>query len=94
VQELHGEDPTYESVGQLSYLESALLETLRLHPSVASDSKDALKDDTLPDGTFVPAGVTIAYNPYSFGRSSRIWGKDVLQFKVWMDELDTGLKGP
>ncbi len=77
-----GEEPNYESVSQLSYLEAALLETLRLHPSVPSDSKDAVKDDTLPDGTFVPAGITVAYNPYSYGRSSRIWGNDALQFKV------------
>ncbi len=54
---------------------------MRLHPSVPVDIKFAVSDDTLPDGTFIPAGSTVCYAPYALNRSSEIWGSDVLEFK-------------
>ena len=54
---------------------------LRLHPSVPVDIKFAVKDDTLPDGTFIPKGSTVIYSPYAMGRSKEIWGADALEFK-------------
>jgi len=65
----------------MPFLEACIMETLRLYPSVPLDSKNALEDDTLPDGTFVPAGVECAYSPYCFGRSVDIWGADAGEFK-------------
>lgn len=54
-----------------------------------------MNDDILPDGTHIKAGSIINYNPYSFGRSKRLWGDDCDEFKVdrWIDNTTrTGLK--
>ncbi|CAH9123738.1 unnamed protein product [Cuscuta epithymum] len=71
----------FEEVDRLVYLKAALSETLRLYPSVPEDSKHAVVDDVLPDGTFVPAGSSITYSIYSAGRLESTWGDDCLEFK-------------
>ncbi|PIA49329.1 hypothetical protein AQUCO_01300279v1 [Aquilegia coerulea] len=71
----------FEEVDRLNYLKAALSETLRLYPSVPEDSKHVVKDDVLPDGTFVPAGSAITYSIYSTGRMKSTWGEDCLEFK-------------
>ncbi|KAL2544206.1 Cytochrome [Forsythia ovata] len=71
----------FEEVDRLTYLKAALSETLRLYPSVPEDSKHVIANDTLPDGTFVPAGSNITYSIYSTGRMKFIWGDDCLDFK-------------
>jgi cytochrome P450 len=65
----------------MSYTEAALLESLRLHPPVPVDDREALADDRLPDGTFLPKGTLVAFNPYCYGRAEALWGADVLDFK-------------
>lgn len=76
----------FEEVDELVYLKAALTETLRLYPSVPEDSKYVVKDDTLPDGTFVPGGSSITYAIYAVGRMESVWGPDCLEFKPerWM----------
>ncbi|KAM7257591.1 hypothetical protein ACFE04_013332 [Oxalis oulophora] len=71
----------FEEVDRLIYLKAALSETLRLYPSVPQDSKQAVDDDVLPSGTFVPAGTAVTYSIYSVGRMKFIWGEDCLEFK-------------
>ncbi|VFQ75659.1 unnamed protein product [Cuscuta campestris] len=71
----------FEEVDQLVYLKAALSETLRLYPSVPEDSKHAVADDVLPDGTFVPAGSAVTYSIYSAGRMGYAWGDDCLVFR-------------
>lgn len=73
--------PTYEDIPRLPYLNAVLSEVLRLYPSVPVDSKLALADDTLPDGTFVPKGATVGYDIYSMGRDKSIWGQDAEEFR-------------
>lgn len=63
------------------YLESVFHESQRLHPSVPSDSKIALKDMTLPSGLKIKEKWLIGFHPYVFGRNKHIWGDDVLDFK-------------
>ncbi len=41
----------------------------------------ALHDDTLPDGTFVPAGAAVQFVPYSMGRCKELWGDDAEIFR-------------
>lgn len=60
------------------YLERVIYEVLRLHPPVPSDSKRAVKDDVLPDGTRIPRGTTVTYRPYVFGRSPLLWEEPLL----------------
>ncbi|KAL5727399.1 hypothetical protein ACHQM5_000604 [Ranunculus cassubicifolius] len=81
----------FEEVDRLNYLKAALSETLRLYPSVPEDSKHVIKDDVLPDGTFVPAGSNITYSIYSTGRMKSTWGEDCLEFKPerWLSADET-----
>ncbi|XP_020113703.1 cytochrome P450 86A1-like [Ananas comosus] len=71
----------FDELERLVYLKAALAETLRLYPSVPQDSKYAVADDVLPDGTRVPAGSAITYSIYSVGRMEGIWGKDCMEFR-------------
>mmetsp|Transcript_43301 Transcript_43301/g.92688 ORF Transcript_43301/g.92688 Transcript_43301/m.92688 type:complete len:501 (-) Transcript_43301:215-1717(-) len=80
-EELGISDMTYEAAGRLKYLQNVVNEGLRLYPSVPSDTKVCLNDDTLPDGTWIPKGTVIEYNPYSMGRSTELWGEDAEEFK-------------
>ena len=56
-----------------SLVQAFLHETLRLHPSVPSDSKQAQCNDRLPDGTHVSKGSIVRYSPYLYGRSTTLW---------------------
>jgi len=82
-----GQPLTYEKISSLEYLGAVISESLRLYPSVPIDVKTAAGDDTLPDGSFVPRGTTIAYSAFGMGRSTKIWGEDAEQFKPdrWLD---------
>merc|ERR1712203_964768 len=62
--------PTFKqlSASEMPYLHGVLYETFRLYPPVPYDGKVADRDDVLPDGTRVPAGVELAFMPYSMGR--------------------------
>jgi len=50
------------------FLMNFINETLRLHPPIPSDSKMVVNDDTLPDGTHLPAKSIIIYRAYAHGR--------------------------
>lgn len=64
----------YETVNRgLRYTQAVLHETLRLYPSVPKELKQTVRDDTLPDGTFLPAGSFIAYLPWVMGRLESNW---------------------
>ncbi|VVA38065.1 PREDICTED: cytochrome P450 [Prunus dulcis] len=71
----------FEEIDRLIYLKAALSESLRLYPSVPEDSKHAVRDDILPDGTFVPAGSSVTYSIYATGRMKSTWGDDCLEFR-------------
>ncbi|CAI0544384.1 unnamed protein product [Linum tenue] len=79
---------------EMHYLTSAVYETLRLFPPVQFDSKFALNDDVLPDGTIVRKGDRVTYHPYAMGRMESIWGPDRLEFRPerWLN--DDGLFVP
>ncbi|GAB9466703.1 Cytochrome p450 [Globisporangium polare] len=47
-----------ETVLQLPYLEAAIRESLRLNPSTAVNSRVAVRDTMLYDGTFIKKGTT------------------------------------
>lgn len=76
-----GEDYSFEAIQKLTYTHAVVMETLRLHPPVPDDFKFALRDDTLPDGTRVPAGSLMMYSPYTINHSEPVWGSDASEFK-------------
>ncbi|XP_041006812.1 cytochrome P450 94B3-like [Juglans microcarpa x Juglans regia] len=93
-----GGDPEmldYESLKELRLLKACLCESMRLYPPVAWDSKHAMVNDLLPDGTPVNAGDRLTYFPYGMGRMEALWGKDRLEFKPdrWFLELDKERSG-
>ncbi|KAF8035532.1 hypothetical protein BT93_C1533 [Corymbia citriodora subsp. variegata] len=71
----------YESLKELKLLNACLLESMRLYPPVAWDSKHAVEDDVLPDGTIVKSGDRVTYFPYGMGRMEELWGKDWFEFR-------------
>ncbi|KAF6149402.1 hypothetical protein GIB67_016940 [Kingdonia uniflora] len=75
-------DDTYDldELREMHYLHASISEAMRLYPPVAVDSKCCLKDDVMPDGTFVGKGWTVSYNTYAMGRMENIWGKDCKEF--------------
>lgn len=78
----------YDEVKNMMYTHASLCESMRFYPPVPMDSKEAVKDDVLPDGTFVKKGTRVTYHPYAMGRSEEIWGEDWAEFKPerWLNK--------
>ena len=72
---------SFGQLKKLHYLTAAIHESLRLFPPVPLDTKEAVRDDVLPDGTVVVKGDRITYNVYAMGRMESIWGPDCREFK-------------
>eukprot|EP00850_Spirogloea_muscicola_P023012 SM000323S12624 [mRNA] locus=s323:36642:38991:- [translate_table: standard] len=79
----HGSGPlfSFEELKQMHYLHAALSESMRLYPPVPIDSKDASRDNHLPDGTFIPKTCRVSYSIYGMGRMESIWGDDAARFR-------------
>jgi cytochrome P450 len=78
---------TFGEVKSMKYLEAVVYEAVRLYPALPFNVKNAVEDDYLPDGTFVPAGVDIVYSPWFMGRNGALWGEDPLDFRPerWLE---------
>ncbi|KAF1327743.1 Cytochrome p450 86a2, partial [Globisporangium splendens] len=78
---------TYDNLKSLKYLDAVAMETLRVYPTLPFNTKIAAKDDHLPDGTFIPAGIHIMYSPWYMNRHSPLWGDDPLVFRAerWLE---------
>ncbi|XP_027062057.2 cytochrome P450 94A2-like [Coffea arabica] len=81
------ESPLYDEVKDMTYTHASLCETMRLYPPVPSDTKEAAKDDVLPDGTVVRKGTRVTYHPYAMGRVEAEWGSDWGSFRPerWLE---------
>ncbi|XP_014494957.1 cytochrome P450 94A1-like [Vigna radiata var. radiata] len=86
------EAPVYDEVKHMVYTHAALCESMRLYPPVPMDSKEAVEDDVLPDGTVVKKGTLVTYHVYAMGRLESIWGEDWAEFKPerWLEKLESG----
>ncbi|KAL6580031.1 hypothetical protein OROMI_008055 [Orobanche minor] len=78
----------YDEVKDMVYTHASLCESMRLYPPVLVDTKAALKDDVLPDGTVVKKGMRVSYHPYAMGRVEKVWGKDWGEFRParWLEK--------
>lgn len=74
-------DFSYDELKKLNYLHAALSESLRLFPPVPINSRLAVADDILPDGTYVGKGWFADYSAYAMGRMEKLWGPDCREFK-------------
>ncbi|KAL8529625.1 hypothetical protein ACS0TY_006888 [Phlomoides rotata] len=84
----------YDEVKDMVYTHASLCETMRLYPPVPMDTKAALSDDVLPDGTSVKKGTRVSYHPYAMGRVEMVWGEDWAEFRPsrWLKRAEVGEK--
>lgn len=83
-----GEAYNFDELREMQYLHAAISESMRLYPPVPIDTRSCLKDEILPDGTFIGKDWFISYQTYSMGRMENLWGKDCCEYKPerWFDE--------
>ncbi|KAI0454215.1 cytochrome P450 52E2 [Xylaria acuta] len=90
-----GEDPTWERLRGMRYLNWVLKEALRLNPPVAANMREAVRDTVLPRGggpdgkspVFVRKGTNVRYVPWVMHRRRDIFGDDADEFRPerWED---------
>ena len=80
--------PSLEDLKSMKYLRACINESLRLHPPIPRNSREALRDTTLPmgggpDGTapiLVPRGTQVGYQVFSMHRREDVYGEDADEF--------------
>lgn len=83
--------PIMDDLPQLTYLEAAMRENLRLNPALGIGSRQANADTVLSDGTPIGKETRVVLCTYALSRSKDAWGEDALEFKPerWIDS-ETG----
>ncbi|KAH8923935.1 cytochrome P450 [Atractiella rhizophila] len=78
----NGDDTVdYDSFKSFHRVQAVWYETLRLHPPVPKNIKIALKDDQLPNGPKIEAGMLVRWGDWEMGRDTEIWGEDASSFR-------------
>jgi cytochrome P450 len=80
--------PTLEDLRSMRYLRACINESLRLHPPIPRNSREALRHTTLPvgggvDGTApisIPKGAQVGYQVFSMHRRKDVYGEDADEF--------------
>ncbi|KAK1758477.1 cytochrome P450 [Echria macrotheca] len=83
------EDPSWEQLRQMKYLNNVVREALRLFPPVATNGRTSNKETILPRGggpdgnlpILVPKGTPIRYSSYCMHRRKDIYGPDAEEFR-------------
>lgn len=83
-----GEPFTFDQLRDMQYLQAAISESMRLYPPVPVDTKICLRDDVMPDGTFVGKDWFVTYHTYAMGRMEKIWGQNYDEYvpERWLDD--------
>jgi cytochrome P450 len=83
-----GESLSLDDLRSMKYLRGCINESLRLHPPIPRNSREALRDTTLPTGggpdrtepIFVPQGTQVGYQIFSMHRRKDVYGEDADEF--------------
>ncbi|KAJ6570189.1 cytochrome P450 [Mycena vulgaris] len=88
------ENPTYEELNALPYLENVVRETMRVHSPLAFVTRMTMRDDVLPlgkpyidnegkmhDSLLIPKGQIMHIPILAVNTDKGIWGKDAEEFK-------------
>ena len=100
---LNGSFPSFEELKELKFLRAVLNESLRLHPVVPENGRQAERDTTLPLGggedgkapVVVRKGQLVAYSLWTMHRRKDLFGEDAEVFRPerWLDgEEGKGLR--
>ncbi|KAK7223416.1 hypothetical protein V2G26_011419 [Clonostachys chloroleuca] len=81
--------PDFSQLRELQYLRWCINESLRLHPVIPSNAREAAKDTVLPVGggpdagspLFVRRGTIVLYHVNSMHRDPAVYGNDVEEFR-------------
>lgn len=84
-------DPALFTPSTLPYTHAVFTESLRLHPPIPFEIKQAQSATTLPDGTFLPPASVVVWCPWAMNRSRAIWGPDADTFRPerWLFNHDS-----
>ncbi|EMF08099.1 cytochrome P450 [Sphaerulina musiva SO2202] len=90
-----GQKPTFEQLKSLKYLRAILNESLRLHPVVPGNVRQAIENTTLPSGggpsgdgpIFIPKGGVVMWDAYAMQRRLDLYGSTACDFipERWLD---------
>ncbi|KOS19855.1 Cytochrome P450 52A11 [Escovopsis weberi] len=80
--------PTAKMLHQMQYLKWCVQESLRLHPVIPTNARQAVRDTTLPRGggadgkapLFVRQGTLVMYNIYAMHRDEAVFGAEPEEF--------------
>ncbi|KAL0937393.1 cytochrome p450 52e1 [Colletotrichum truncatum] len=89
IDELNGRQPTWEEMKDMKYLNMVLKEILRLYPTVATMSRGAARDTTLPLGggpdgkspVFIQKGTMVRWSTFAIHRRKDLYGEDADEFR-------------
>ncbi|TLS21736.1 uncharacterized protein PpBr36_09192 [Pyricularia pennisetigena] len=93
--EMGQENPDWETLRGMKYLQNVIKETLRLAPPVATNSRSTSKETILPRGggsdgkspVLIPKGTSCRWSSYALYRRQDIYGPDAEEFRPerWED---------
>ena len=80
------DEPDFDSIKDLTYLNCVVYEVLRLSPPVPIEMKLAVNNDTLPSGHKVEKGDMIMFLPFIINREERIYSEpEEFRPERWLD---------
>ncbi|KAL2142430.1 hypothetical protein VTI28DRAFT_1139 [Corynascus sepedonium] len=100
IKSLNVEDPTWEELKQMKYLNNVIKESLRLFSPVATNSRTAKRETILPRGggkdgnqpILVPKGMPVRWSSHVLHRNKDVFGPDADEFRPerWERDLRVG----
>jgi len=97
IRNVNAEDPTWEQLKQMKYLNNVIKEALRLFSPVATNSRTSNKETILPRGggkdgsqpILVPKGMAVRWSSHVLHRNKDVFGPDADEFRPerWESDL-------